>query len=156
MRGKYFLFLNVYLNCSARRKDRGFTVWAGSVSLPSSLSHLLLSSQSPHLLLPSAPSLIFHSFRLLPPPLSSSLWHTELKCRRHPALWLASRQTLAEPSSTATRQLELPAHNAPQARRLCPSSFSSSHSPVLCALVFLLSQSSWLAISLADAKKPEF
>ena len=46
----------------------------GSLSLPPSLSHLLLSSQSPHLLLPSAPPLLFHSFGGLPLP---SLLHSD-------------------------------------------------------------------------------
>lgn len=62
-----------------------------------SLSHLLLSSQSPHLLLPSAPSLIFHSFRLLPlpSPLHSDTLNWSATTTQH-CDWLPGRRWLSQ------------------------------------------------------------
>lgn len=107
--GKYFSCFERVIDLQSLKEGQRLYCMGWELLPPS-----LLSSQSSHLLLPSAPPLIFHSSRLLPPPLSFSRWHTELKCHHYPVLWLASAQTLGEPSSTATWQLELPAPNAPQ------------------------------------------
>lgn len=110
--GKYFLFFCRVIDLQCLKEGQRLYCM-GWERLPPSLP---LPPPPVISIPPSATSfcspLIFHSFSLLPLP--SSLWHTELKCHHYPALWLASIQTPGEPSSTATRQLELPAHNAPQ------------------------------------------